>query len=452
MVLSNTFRLNVIARVGVMSALLFVLLWSLQHTGWDAMPIVCAALVIAMVVELFRYVERGTRDLTSLIQAVASNDFTSALPQLKRGSPFTEYEQAARTLIETYQRLDLLRAASDELLAAVVGHIGVAVLCFNQRGRIAFANAEARKILGSPSGMSIASLKATHPDLPAKLLALSDNERAQLSLSLRGEPAHLLLHARRFVLLGEQFSVVACHSIAEEMESRDVEAWQSLTRVLTHEMMNSLTPIISLCGLVRETLRDQGSHGEAAADNDMARSIDAIHERSSGLLHFVESYRQFSNPPEPVPSAVSAADLLERVAHLQGPELAGSGIALEVDTERPGPMLYVDAHQIEQVLINLIRNAQQALVGRESPRIRLSSRRDAEGCTVLQVTDNGPGIEPALMANLFVPFFTTRAGGTGIGLSLSRQLTQLNRGRISVRGTPGDCTFTLRFEAQSPGS
>jgi nitrogen fixation/metabolism regulation signal transduction histidine kinase len=381
------------------------------------------------------------------MQAVANNDFTSSLPRLRRGKPFAEYEQASRTLIETYQRLNLLRAASDELLAAVVAHVGVAVLCFNQSGRIAFANTEARKVLGSPAATGIASLASTHPDLPAKLLALKDNERAQLSLSLRGEPAHLLLHARRFVLLGEQYSVVACHSIAEEMESRDVEAWQSLTRVLTHEMMNSLTPIIALCGLVRETLKYPASSADADADKDMARSIDAIHERSSGLLHFVESYRQFSNPPEPVPSAISASDLLERVAHLQGPQLARTGIALDVETRQPAPMLYVDTHQIEQVLINLIRNAQQALEGRESPRIRLSSTRDAQGCTLLHVADNGPGIEPAIMANLFVPFFTTRQGGTGIGLSLSRQLTQLNRGRISVRGTPGDCVFTLRFAA-----
>jgi two-component system, NtrC family, nitrogen regulation sensor histidine kinase NtrY len=349
------------------------------------------------------------------------------------------------TLVETYQRLDLLRAASDELLKSVVEHIGVAVLCFDQRGRVAFANTEARQVLGSPTATGIASLVSISPELPSRLLALKDNERAQLPLSLRGEPAHLLLHARRFVLLGEQYSVVACHSIGEEMESRDVEAWQSLTRVLTHEMMNSLTPIIALCGLVRETLNEQVVNGGAPPDKDLARSIDAIRERSSGLLHFVESYREFSNPPQPVPCAVAASELLDRVARLQGPELARSGIRLEVETEKPGPILYADPHQIEQVLINLIRNAQQALEGCAAPRIRLSSTRDAQGYTLLQVTDNGPGIDPALMGNLFVPFFTTRPGGTGIGLSLSRQLTQLNRGRISVRGTPGECVFTLRF-------
>lgn len=445
MALSNTFRVNVVARVALMSALLFVLLWSVLRTGWDAMPLVCAVLLVMVIMELFRYVERGTRDLTSLMQAVANNDFTSSLPRRQYGSPFAEYEQASRTLIETYQRLDLLRAASDELLSAVVGHIGVAVLCFDHHGRVAFANAEARQLLGSPAANGLASLASSNPDLPARLLALRDSERAQLSLSLRGEPAHLLLHARRFVLLGEQYSVVACHSIGEEMESRDLEAWQSLTRVLTHEMMNSLTPIISLCGLVRETLNEQAANGGPAPDQDMARSVDAIHERSSGLLHFVESYRQFSNPPAPVSCAISVADLLDRVARLQGPELARSGIQLEVVMEATGLTLHADPHQIEQVLINLVRNAQQALEGCEAPRIRLSGARDAQGCAVIQVTDNGPGIDPTLMRNLFVPFFTTRPGGTGIGLSLSRQLTQLNRGRISVRGTPGDCVFTLRF-------
>lgn len=443
MVFPRSFRLNVIVRVAMMSALLFVLVWSVMRTEWDAIPLVAAALLAAVILELFRYVESGTRELATLMEAVAHNDFTCALPGTRRGSPFAEYEAASRTMVETYQRLDLLRAASDELLRAVVEHVGVAVICFDHRGRVAFSNSEARQLLGSPTASGVSSLASTDPSLPARLLSLKDNERAQLSFTLRGEAVHLLLHARRFVLLEEPYSVVACHNIGPEMESRDVEAWQSLTRVLTHEMMNSLTPIIALCGLVRETLKEQ------TTDEDTTRSVDAIHERSSGLLQFVERYREFSNPPTPVPTSFAVSGLLQRVARLHGPELAASGIELDVRSDGDDLRLHADMHQIEQVLINLIRNAQQALNGCEAPRIVLSSARDAQGGTLIQVTDNGPGIEPSLMRQLFVPFFTTRAGGTGIGLSLSRQLTQLNGGRISVHGEPGACTFTLRFGGSS---
>jgi signal transduction histidine kinase len=432
----------VVARILLLGALLFLVLWSLLRESWDATPLIAGALLVLTAVELIRYVERSTRDLGQLLTAVAGGDFTTALPQRSKSSPFAEYEQASRTLIETYRRLDLRRAASDELLDAVVEHIGAAVLCFAADGRVVFANSAARELLG-PLATTIESLAGADPRLPARLMALRDDERAQIELPLHGTPALLLLHARRFTLLDETFTVVACHDVREEMEARDVDAWQGLTRVLTHEMMNSLTPIMTLSRFLHDTLRSQGS--DAASSADMAESIEVIHERSTGLASFIQAYRQFSNPPSPVPSDLPAAELLERVARLKRPELSQQGIRLEIVAEAPDAMLHADAHQIEQVLINLVRNAQDALSGQPDGRVELRCARDARGRPLIQVTDNGPGIEPEVLEKVFVPFFTTRAGGTGIGLALSRQLARMNRGSLSVEARPGTCRFTLRL-------
>ncbi len=136
-----------------------------------------------------------------------------------------------------------------------------------------------------------------------------------------------------------------------------MEAWQALTRVLTHEMMNSLTPIMSLSGVLRDTLYEQSAVTAQAPDTDMARSIEAIHERSTGLVDFVQSYRQFSNPPAPMPTRASASDLIDRVVRLKRSELAAQGVTLAVVTQAPDATLYADPHQIEQVLINLIHNS-----------------------------------------------------------------------------------------------
>ncbi|HXC58860.1 MAG TPA: ATP-binding protein, partial [Steroidobacteraceae bacterium] len=403
----------------------------------------CAALLVVCIAELIRYVESGTRDLRNLLRAVAGGDFTSALPRRRRGASFVEYEEASRTLIHTYQSLDLRRAASDDLLRDVVEHVGAAVLCFNASGRIAFANAAARDLLGSP-GAGIASLASTDPRLPAQLMSLQNDERAQIELQVAGERALLLLHARRFTLLDERFTVVFCHDIRDELESRDVEAWQTLTRVLTHEMMNSLTPIMTLSGLLRDTMGAQPTGTIIARTEDVAESIEVIHERSSGLARFIQAYRQFSNPPAPLPAEIPAAALLERVARLKKPELDQSGILLEVSAD-PGTVLHADAQQIEQVLINLLRNAQDALAGQADARIELRGSREFPGRVLIQVTDNGPGIAPAILDKVFVPFFTTRTGGTGIGLALSRQIVQLNGGKINVESQPGHCRFTLRL-------
>lgn len=442
MAFTRNFRVNVVMRVLLLGALLFLLLWSLLRESWDATPVIAGALLALAIAELIRYVERGTRDLGQLLRAVAGGDFTTALPLRGMSPPFAEYEQASRTLIETYRRLDLRRAASDELLDAVVEHIGAAVLCYAADGRVVFANSAARELLG-PLAAGIESLAATDPRLPARLMALRDDERAQIELPLHDAPALLLLHARRFTLLEESFTVVACHDVREEMEARDIDAWQGLTRVLTHEMMNSLTPIMTLSRFLHDTLQTQGN--DTAANADMAESIDVIHERSTGLASFIQAYRQFSNPPSPAPSTLSAAGLLERVARLKRPELAQQGILLEVATEAPDALLHADAHQIEQVLINLVRNAQDALSGLSGGRIELRCARDARGRALIHVTDNGPGIEPEMLEKVFVPFFTTRAGGTGIGLALSRQLARMNRGSLSVDGRPGSCRFTLRL-------
>jgi len=442
MAFTSSFRTNVVFRVLLLAALLALLLWSLLREPWDATPVVAGVLLALVLAELIRYVERGTRDLSQLLRAVAGGDFTTALPRRSRSAPFAEYEQASRTLIDAYQRLDLRRAASDELLRLVVEHIGAAVLCFAADGRIVFANSAARHLLGALSG-SVDSLSVLDPRLPGRMLALRDDERAQLDLPLRGEAATLLLHARRFTLLDEPYTVVACHDIREEMEGRDVEAWQSLTRVLTHEMMNSLTPIMTLSRFLHDSLGARP--GALDADTDIADSIEVIHERSSGLASFIQAYRQFANPPSPAPSVVVVRDLLERVARLKRPELEQQGIRIEVVVERAHDTVRADFHQLEQVLINLIRNAQDALAGKSDAHIELRSSRDARDRVMIQVTDNGPGIAPELREKIFVPFFTTRAGGTGIGLALSRQLVRLNQGSLTADGTPGACRVTMRL-------
>lgn len=446
MVFRSSFRLNVVLRVAVMAALLFGVLWSLLRSDWDATPVVCALLLLLVLAELVNYVETGTRDLTQLLRAVAAGDFTTTLPRRWRRQPFADYEQASRALVGTYQRLDLQRAASDELLRAVIDHVGIAVLCFAADGRVAFANPEACRLLGLPAlahaGSSLALVAADHAQLAGRLQALQNDERAQVELPVRGETATLLLHARRFGLLGEAFTVVVCHDIRQELESRDLQAWQVLTRVLTHEMMNSLTPIVTLSGHLRDTLDTL-----PVRDADTVESVEVIHERSSGLARFIEAYRQFAHPPAPLPSAVEVGSLLEHVARLMKPELDRHGIGLAIRNESADATVHADARQVEQVLINLLRNAQQAVAGRQDARVELASERDAAGRVQIHVTDNGPGIAPALRDKVFVPFFTTRSGGTGIGLALSRQLLQLNRGSITVASQPGRCRFSLRLPA-----
>jgi signal transduction histidine kinase len=180
--------------------------------------------------------------------------------------------------------------------------------------------------------------------------------------------------------------------------------------------------------------------------NDMLRSVTAIHSRSRGLMDFVRAYRSFAKLPEPVFASIEIRSLLERVRVLMSQDMNTHGIALELQCGDDGLSLDVDAGQIEQVLINLVRNAMEALSGNSQPRIVLRALRNSQDEVLVQVIDNGTGIPAEHLDSVFVPFFTTKRNGTGVGLSVSRQIVQLNRGLISVRSVPGEgCVFTLKF-------
>jgi two-component system nitrogen regulation sensor histidine kinase NtrY len=181
--------------------------------------------------------------------------------------------------------------------------------------------------------------------------------------------------------------------------------------------------------------------------SDMVRSVTAIHTRSRGLLDFVEAYRSFAKLPTPVFADFSATSLLERVRTLMASELEDRKIALSVDGDDASLVIRADAGQAEQVLINLLRNAVEALAETPAPRITLRTFRDEHDKVLVQVADNGPGIAPDHLDDIFVPFFTTKRNGTGVGLSVSRQIMQANNGFISVRSAPGEgSTFTLKFQ------
>jgi C4-dicarboxylate-specific signal transduction histidine kinase len=221
--------------------------------------------------------------------------------------------------------------------------------------------------------------------------------------------------------------------------------------------MNSVTPIISLSGLIRESMIDETRSPpvfralQPQEQDDMLRSVTAIHTRSSGLLDFVQAYRSFARLPEPDVSLVEVRPLLDRVSTLMSQETAAQRIAIDVYCSERSLSIRADPRQAEQVLINLLRNAVDALSGTASPRIELRGLRTEQGSVVVQVADNGAGIAAEHLDNIFVPFFTTKRNGTGVGLTISRQLMHANRGVISVRSAPGEgAVFTLKFPQPAP--
>lgn len=448
----ENFRFNVFVRVAVFAMLCMVAVWSWLDTGWIATPIVAGVLAVLSAVELIRYVEQTSRELESFLSFVAHHDFSTPLSDPKKGKVFARLQNAYRVLSGELKRLNRQKAANHQYLEAVIEHVGVALVCMDEQGTVTMMNEPARRLFGVPHLNSVRTFSRIDARLPELLERLGDGERALLSVQRGDETLQLVLYGKRFELLEQRYKLVSFQNIRNELSQQEIDSWQKLIRVLTHEIMNSVTPVISLSRLIRETMIDERGPTPAfrtltrEEQSDMLRSVTAIHTRSSGLLDFVQAYRSFAKLPAPLFSRIDARSLLDRVRTLLTQDIDGQRITLTLECEA-GLTIHADAHQAEQVLINLIRNAIEALADRAGARIELRGLRDDQGKVLLQVMDNGPGIAPEHLDDIFVPFFTTKRNGTGVGLSISRQIMQANNGFISVRSAPGQgSVFTLKFQ------
>ncbi len=254
----------------------------------------------------------------------------------------------------------------------------------------------------------------------------------------------MVIHATVFHLHEDKYTLVSIQNIHLELEEKEMEAWQNLICVLTHEIMNSITPITSLAATTNYLLT-AGDLDTADAD-DVRQAVQTIQHRSEGLLHFVQNYRKLTRIPAPNFQIFPVAELFDRLQQLMHSQIDAAGAQLHLSVDPPGLELTADPELVEQVLINLLVNAAHALEGRAAGRIELTAHLDGRGHVLVEVADNGPGIVAEAMDKIFIPFFTTKQDGSGIGLSLSRQIMRLHRGNISVQSEPGEKTvFTLRF-------
>lgn len=446
----SNFRLNVVARALLFVICVSIAVWGWRNEHWLVTPLVAAFLAMLLVVELIRYVERTSRELTGFLVAVTHQDYSVPIPMQHKGRVFETLERAYRVLTAEFRRLNLQKAANHQYLEAVVEHVGVALISLDEDGNVTMANEPARRLFGTQllSRRSFARFDERLPDIMARL---GDGDRDLLEVRRGDDTLQLVLYCTCFTLLDQRHKLVSFQNIRDELEKREIESWQKLIRVLTHEIMNSVTPIISLSKLIQETLAAGGGDGADApaltvdARSDLMRSANAVHSRSSGLLDFVKAYRSFATVPVPVFTDFMVLPLLERVRTLMTEALSGQHVSMEVECEG-GLIIHADPRQVEQVLINLMRNAIEVLGETPHAQVVLRAARSDNGRLLIQVIDNGPGIEPAHLDNIFVPFFTTKRGGTGVGLSISRQLVQANRGFISVQpGKHGGSVFTLSF-------
>jgi len=441
-------RLRVLASVHIgliilLSGLFFYLLF---RTRLYAAQTAVGLLIISEVAALFRTVDRSNRDLTRFFEAVKFGDFTQAFARRSPGRSFRQLRAALSEVMGAFQKARAEKEEQALYLRTIVQHVAIGLLVFQPDGEVDLMNNAAKRLLGVIQLKNVQSLKSLSPGLVRTLLGLKPRDRALVRIERPDEQLQLALHASEFKLRARTFTLVSIQDIRSELEEKEIDAWQRLIRVLTHEIMNSMTPISSLAATAQDLITRSAPRGDPDSWNDIELALRTIAKRSQGLLHFVEGYRNLTRIPKPDFKFFPARDLFSRVSHLLQSPFAESGARFESSLRPENLELLADPDLLEQVLINLLINAADAVRGRENARVELTAYLDERGRPVIQVRDNGVGIPEENLDKIFVPFFSTKEGGSGIGLSLSRQVMQLHNGTISVSSRQGvESVFTLRF-------
>lgn len=449
---SKNFRLNVTIRVLAMVLLVIVMVWGWLNHGWQVTPLVCALLVMVLLVDLIRYTERTTRQFASFLNFIRHHDFVSSVPVEQRGSTFLELADAYKILGTEYQRLNSEKTANYLLLESVIKHVRVALLCLDDKNELILMNQCAKELFHLPYARSSKALNKIEPEL-CRMIEQTGNEGKELiNIRIGGELLQLAMYTMHFQLQGDDCRLISFQNIRDELEQRESESWQKLIRVLTHEIKNSVTPIVSLSSVISKSLLSRDETGISLNTlskqqvNDLALSLNAIETRGQGLMNFVTTYSTLADVPKPCVREINTAVLLERVRALMETDLERAGIELDLRDNTPDTVIQADMQQIEQVLINLVKNARDALEEQDDKKLLVAASLTPSQKVQITVRDNGPGILPENLDTIFVPFFTTRKKGSGIGLSISRQLMFANKGSLSVKSEPGaGAEFVLSF-------
>ncbi len=446
---SKNFRTLCLLRLLLLYLTLCGLLYLLLRTDFYASAIFLLALTAYQLYSLLKFMDQANRHLARFLEAVRYADFSQSFNLGVTGSGMEELRHSFSEVLEAFSRARAEKEEQYRYLQTVVQHVGVGLLCYQADGAVELVNNAALRLLKTNHLNNIKALENLGGNLIATLLDLKAGAKTLVRLEDEGETRCLSLSATELRLRGRVFTLVSIQNIQTELEEKEMEAWQNLVRVLTHEIMNSITPISSLAATANGLLErwpDSGEESEKEILADIREAVGTIQKRSQGLLHFVDTYREMTRIPKPEFRIFSAADLLARVQSLLNPQLERCGIVLTCSTDPEGLELTADPALIEQVLINLVLNAIQALENRNDGRIEVTARLDASSRPLLRVRDNGPGILEEVKPKIFIPFFTTKPGGSGIGLNLARQIMRLHRGSISVQSRPDEGTcFTLRF-------
>lgn len=439
MVFKN-FRFQLVVRVMILIVAITLLAWCLVHEFF-LRSIYLGVGIIVLVIELIWYVDRFNRDVKSFMVSLLHRDFTTRYQATGKSKSFDELYAMLDRISGAFKKLSQEKEVQFRYLEMLVEHMRVGILSVDQDGKVYLANQALKDLLKKEVISSVKSLELLDESFAKELRGISTGETRLIKLRVQNELLQLSIHASEFKLEDKYYKLISMQNIRNELDVREMEAWQKLIRVLTHEIMNSVSPVISLSatlhGLVHQ-YQIEIHKKDSELFSTLDKGLEAIKVRSEGLYNFTQSYRKLTGIPKVSMKNVNVKGIIERVHLLMETKLRDHGVLLKVanmDVE-----IIVDPDLMEHVLINLLLNAIEALADTKEALIEIRVSVEQAGNVRIMVIDNGEGMDEATAEKIFIPFFTTRKNGSGIGLAITKQILQLHHADIQFTTALGQGT------------
>ncbi len=449
----NRFFINVLVRVALitLSGVVFgVVLQHLNHGYYYTLAGIIF-LILLQTILLLQQVNKTNTDLEKFLSAVQDHDSSIRFPVNTKDDSFRKLHDKMNTVNTFIHNVKIENERINQFLQSVVDHVDIGLLSFDMNGRIGIYNNAAKKYLHVQTPSSLSSLKTRNEDLFKIINTIIPGQEILHKIKADNHLQSVLLKAAELKFENNTIKLVSFQDITNELDKKELESWQRLIRVLTHEIMNSISPITSLTGVISGYFKNNANDIPLPMEKidqiivtKTLSGLSTIEETGKGLLDFVEKYRSLTSLPKPNLYPFSVNSLFVKCKLLMESIISDN---IEItESVVPGDLaLEADFAQVEQILINLIKNSVEALSGRKNGTIHLKAF-NTDDSIVIMVEDNGPGIPHEIIEDIFVPFYTTKKSGSGIGLSLSRQIMQNHDGTISVNSSPDKGSeFTLKF-------
>jgi len=406
-------------------------------------------LFLGQLILLIKYSESSFKKVRLFLDNIKKNQYNQVYPVKFDGSETDDLHIEFNAILAKLKEDQAEKEANYQYFRSVFKHLSIGLVTFGEQGDIQILNTAAKRMLAIEEIHHIKEIEGINKELHLAIQNLRTGGSELIKIPHPDGIMQLSVYVIELLMRGERFKLVSLQNIQSELEEKEMEAWQNLVNILTHEIMNSIAPISSLAGTLKEDVEQkmiQHKNVPISELEDFLMGIRTIEKRSEGLISFVSDFRNLAHVPFPKFESISISQLFEQLQTLLHQQLESNGITLEKQLQPEELILFGDQNQIEQVLINLIQNAIHALEEAQEKSIYLQAYIDEAGKIILEVRDTGKGIEEEALNKIFIPFFTTKNKGSGIGLSLSKQIMRRHKGNIQVRSILGEgTTFKLIF-------